>query len=444
MYDPYLDTTLCSNQPDIGSYWQAATPTSIDYPALKRDISCDTVIIGAGYTGLNCGYELAKVHQRDVVVLDALQPGWGCSGRNGGFVLRGTGRLGLAQLASKFGLETARVFHREYGAAILRVNQLIERGNIACQPQPGGYYKLTHKAGMAKSLAQQAAFLNQHFDYPVQFLDKAQLRHQVVNHQQADAALYFPDCYGLNPLALAHGYARMATEAGASLYGQSPVISVRRLAAGFEVITRQAVITARNLVLATNAYTAKGLYPAINNSCLPVLSSVIVTEPLNASQLQQLNWQQNSIMMDTRMLKYYYRLLPDNRVLFGGRGAIKGKDAADPIYPRRLLAALKHCFAGLEHLTYQYQWSGWVGVSYDDLPRVVAAEPNLFYAAGYCGSGLSFSALAGERLAQLVAGKTLPALPIYQSMLPGFPMSAWRRQGQQMFYQWGRFKDHFL
>ncbi|WP_290613882.1 NAD(P)/FAD-dependent oxidoreductase [Arsukibacterium sp. UBA3155] len=444
MYDPYIDTTLNSNQPDIGSYWQAATQASPDYPALKRDIRCDTLVIGAGYTGLNCGYELAKKYQRDVVMVDALQPGWGCSGRNGGFVLRGTGRLGLAQLASRFGIDTARVFHQEYGAAISRVNQLIALGNIDCQPQAGGYYKLTHKSGMARTLRQQADFLNQNFDYPVQFFDKSQLLQQIVNHQQADAALYFPDCYGVNPLALVQGYAKMAVEAGVALFGQTPVTHFKRVSKGFEVITPQAVISARNLVLATNAYTARGLYPGINQSCLPVLSSVIVTEPLSTSQLLQLNWQQNSIIMDTRMLKYYYRLLPDNRILFGGRGAITGKAASDPVYPRRLLRALKHCFAGLENLTYQYQWSGWVGVSFDDLPRVCAVEPNLFYAAGYCGSGLSFSALAGERLAQLVAGETLPALPIYQSTLPAFPMSALRRQGQQMFYQWGRFKDRFL
>lgn len=444
MFDPYIDTRLDSSQPDVASYWQAITPAYRHYPALEHDIHCNTLIIGAGYTGLNCGYELAKVHQRDVVIIDALQPGWGCSGRNGGFVLRGTGRLGLSQLAAKFGLDTARLFHQEYGEAVARVNQLIATGKIDCQPQPVGYYKVAHKANMAADLARQAMLLQQQFAYQVQYLDKFQLQQHVVNHQQAHAALCFPDCYGLNPLALAQGYARMATEAGATLYGQSPAVSFRRGPSGFEVVTPQAVITAKKLVLATNAYTARGLYPALNNSCLPVLSSVIVTEPLNSKQLHQLNWQQNSIMMDTRTLKYYYRLLPDNRILFGGRGAISGKNAGDPVYARRLLAALKRCFAGLEQLNYQYQWSGWVGVSFDDLPRVYSPEPDLYYAAGFCGSGLSFSALAGKRLAQLVAGQALPALPLYQSALPAFPMSAFRRQGQQLYYQWGRFKDHYL
>ena len=444
MYDPYIDCQLSSKQADVASYWQAVTATPVHYPAVSQDISCDTLVIGAGYTGLNCGYELAASHQQDVVVLDALQPGWGCSGRNGGFVLRGTGRLSLGQLASKFGIETARLFHHEYGEAIGRVNHLIKIGNIDCQPQPAGYYKLAHKAGMAKDLALQADFLQQHFAYQVQYLDKFQIQQQIVNHQQAYAALAFPDCYGLNPLALAQGYARMAAEAGAKLYGESPVLSFKRYKTGFELITPRAVINANNVVLATNAYTAKGLYPKLTESCLPVLSSVIVTEPLNTGQLQQLNWQHNSVMMDTRTLKYYYRLLPDNRILFGGRGAITGKAAADPIYARRLLAALKRCFSGLEQLNYQYQWSGWVAVSFDDLPRIYSPEPNLFYAAGYCGSGLSFSALAGKRLAQLVTGETIPALPIYQSPLPTFPFNRFRRQGQQLYYQWGRFKDRFL
>lgn len=444
MYDPYIDRELSSNQPDIASYWNAITPAQADYPALSRDLSCDTLVIGAGYTGLNCALELAASIQREVVVVDALQPGWGCSGRNGGFVLRGTGRLGLSQLKNKFGVETAKLFYHEYGEAIAQVNQLISAGKIDCQPQPAGYYKLAHKVGMASDLADQVDFLRQQFGYQAQYLNKLQIQQTVVRHQQADAAVYYPDCYGLNPLALARGYARMAVEAGAKLYGQTPVQRLVRDGAGFKLVTPQAVIHAQNVVLATNAYTAKGLYPKLNNSCLPVLSSVIVTEPLSSSQLQQLNWQHNSIMMDTRTLKYYYRLLPDNRILFGGRGAISGKAAADPIYARRLLAALKYCFAGLEHLNYQYQWSGWVGVSLDDLPRVYSPEPQLFYAAGYCGSGLSFSALAGKRLAQLVGGQSLPALPIYQTELPTFPFSAFRRQGQQLYYQWGRFKDHFL
>lgn len=444
MYDPYIENELSSKQADIASYWQALTPEQTPYPALCRDVNCDTLVIGAGYTGLNCGLELAASKQRDVIVVDALQPGWGCSGRNGGFLLRGTGRLGLAQLKQKFGLATARLFHQEYGEAIARVNGLISAGNIDCQAQAGGYYKLAHKANMADELASQARLLQQDFNYQVQYLDKSEIPLSIVQHQQAFAALHFPDCYGLNPLALAQGYARLAQQAGAKLHGHSPVTHFQRKGSGFIVFTPQATINARNLVLATNAYTAKGLYPTLNNSCLPVLSSVIVTEPLNASQLQQLNWQQNSIMMDTRTLKYYYRLLPDNRILFGGRGAITGKSAADPIYARRLLAALKRCFTGLDSLNYEYQWSGWVGVSFDDLPRVYSPEPNLFYAAGYCGSGLSFSALAGKRLAQLVCGQALPALPVYQSALPVFPFTAFRRQGQQLYYQWGRFKDRFL
>ncbi|WP_333608008.1 NAD(P)/FAD-dependent oxidoreductase [Arsukibacterium sp.] len=443
MYDPYIDNALLSPQPDIGRYWQTNS-NSLPYPALTQDTRCDTLIIGAGYTGLNCALELATSQQREVIVVDALQPGWGCSGRNGGFVLRGTGRQGLRQLAAKYGLETARLFHQEYGTAIERVNQLISQGNIPCQPQSGGYYKLAHNAAQARLLAEQASYLQQHFDYEVSYLNRQQLQETAVNHQQAFAGLYAADCYGVNPLALVQGYARLAQQAGATLYGNTSVTGFVRSATSFEVYTRQGRITANNLVLATNAYSGKGLYQLLAQSCLPVLSSIIVTEPLNAEQLQQLNWQQHSIMMDTRTLKYYYRLLPDNRILFGGRGAITGKAAADPLYAKRLLAALKHCFNGLDSLNYQYQWSGWVGVSYDDLPRVCQAEPHLFYAAGYCGSGLSFSTLAGQRLAQLIAGKPLPALPIYQGPLPKFPLTKGRRLGQQLYYQWGRFKDRYL
>ncbi len=201
---------------------------------------------------------------------------------------------------------------------------------------------------------------------------------------------------------------------------------------------------ANNPIFATNGYTPKNLFPQLNNACLPVLSSVIVTQPLNAEQLEVSGLNHTQLVMDTRALKYYYRKLPDNRLLFGGRSAVHGKDATKPIYPARLLNALKACFPMLESLRYDYHWSGWVAVSYDDLPRVCEAQPNVFTVLSLLWQWVSFSTLAGLRLAQLAMGHGLPALPLYQSSLRPFPLPGFRRIGQQAFYQWGRFKDHFL
>lgn len=445
MYDPLVDKDIGQGAAYPLSYWAAQTQTSAGTGAIVTEQNTDIVVIGAGYTGLSCAYQLAKRFNRGVTVLEAHQTGWGCSGRNAGFVLRGTGRLGLAQLTERFGLDTAQLFHQEYGAAIEQVKQMIAEGDIACDIQPEGYLKVAHNATIAADLPAQAAFLQRQFGYQAEYLSAAQLKNDYMHNPHAYGAVRFPDCFGVNPLALAQGYAAMAQQSGAKLYTGSPLLSWQRGADGsFLLQTPQARVRCKQLVLATNGYTPKCLYPPLNRACLPVLSSIIVTQPLTAEQLEQSGLHHTQLVMDTRALKYYYRKLPDNRILFGGRSAVYGKDAEKAVYPVRLLGALKTCFPVLAQLGCEYHWSGWVAVSYDDLPRVCEAEPGLFYAGGYCGSGLSFSTLAGVRLAELTMGIKVPPLPIYQNRLAPFPLPAFRRLGQLAYYQWGRVKDRFL
>lgn len=444
MYDPLVDKDIGQGAAYPSSYWAAQTQTGASTGAIVADQSSDIVVIGAGYTGLSCAYQLASRFNREVTVLEAHQTGWGCSGRNAGFVLRGTGRLGLAQLTQRFGLDTAQLFHQEYGAAVAQVRHMIADGNIACDVQPEGYLKVAHKASLGADLPAQADFLQRHFGYPVVYLSPAQLKSDYMHNIQAYGAIKFPDCFGVNPLALAQGYAAMAQRSGVQLYTASPVLRWQRSGNGFVVHTPQARVRCKQLILATNGYTAKDLYPPLNRGCLPVLSSIIVTEPLTPAQLQQSGLHHTQLIMDTRALKYYYRKLPDNRILFGGRSAVYGRDAEKAVYPQRLLSALKSCFPMLADVRCDYHWSGWVAVSYDDLPRLCQAEDNVFYAAGYCGSGLSFSTLAGVRLAEMAMGVALPSLPIYQSRLRPFPLPVFRRLGQLAYYQWGRVKDRFL
>lgn len=445
MYDPLVHSDIGCNTAYPTSYWAADTQTSSLSTALKHDVNTDIVIIGAGFNGLSCAYQLASRFSREVTVLEANQTGWGCSGRNAGFILRGTGRLGLIQLSQTFGIDSARLFYQEYGDAIALVKQMIELGNIACQVQPAGYLKIAHKAALAADMPSQAAFLQKQFGYPVQYIAQQALQQQYMRNQQAFGALRFPDCFGVNPLALVQGYAKLTQSSGVKLYNGSPVLAWQRLSSGgFVLRTPQATVHCKQLIMATNAYTPKGFYPAFNRSSLPVLSSVIVTQPLTEQQLKQTGLHHTQLVMDTRALKYYYRKLPDNRILFGGRGAVYGKDAANLRYPQRLLEALQRCFPALHGLNYDYHWSGWVAVSLDDLPRVVRDGKDLYYAGGYCGSGVSFSTQAGLRLAESVMGLPLPDLPIYQSALKPFPLPAFRRAGQQAYYHWGRFKDKYL
>ena len=174
----------------------------------------------------------------------------------------------------------------------------------------------------------------------------------------------------------------------------------------------------------------------------PVISSVMVTKPLNDEQLQTIGMRSGLMVMDTRPLKYYYRLLPDKRLLFGGRGAIKGADANKNKYLKALQIGLEHTFPSLSDMAVDRFWSGWVSVSLDDYPRIYHDKAaNIAYSGGYCGAGLAFSLQSGKRLAQLICEpNALPDLPYWQSPLRQFPLARLRRPALSGFYAWQALK----
>ena len=442
MYDPLHDKSPGCGEAYPDSYW---AKTSGDAPendgTLEQDIDVDIAIIGAGYTGMSCALHLAREHGIKAHVLEANQTAWGCSGRNAGFILKSSGRKSFSVMQKQWGEEVMRGIYREMSAGVDTVNQLINEG-IDCDPQPLGYIKVAHKANKLKELTDLAKLQKEMFGYEVQILSKDELSQQYMNDQNAYGAIRYQDGFGLNPLKLAWGYQKLARKAGAKIYCSTPVTDWCEGEKQHQLITPQGIVNARKVVIATNGYTPQNFNTLVSERTLPVLSQIIVTEPLTDEQISACNFLTSNVVMDTRALKYYYRKLPDNRLLFGGRGAITGKGAEDPYYANRLLSVLKTSFPPLQSLDIAYAWSGWICMALDDLPHIYQNQTkDIFYSMGYCGAGVSFSVQAGKRLADKVAEKSVPDLPLYDRALPKFPLAPLRRVGQWGYFHYGKIKD---
>lgn len=436
MYDPLTTAQLGPDDSYPASYW--ATQGLPQWPARSAlPETAEVVVIGAGYTGLNAALSLAKEYQREVVVVEANQLAWGCSGRNAGFVMPSTGRRSYQDWITRYDMPMAKAIHTEQHAAIDHVRELIAESQVACDTQHGGYLKLAHSAKANTLLAQQHQLLQQLGDASV-LHSAAEVAAEFVKTPLAHGGLHYPQSFAVNPMQLAAVTAHAAANAGAKLVTNAPVRHWETNAQGHHLHTPAGSIRAKQVIIASNGYTPNHLHPAIHGRSLPVLSSIIVTRPLTEQQQQQLGLTPAYQFMDTRSLKYYFRLLPDGRLLFGGRGAIRGRDANKPRYAKHLQEALQATFPQLEQVTLDYFWSGWVSVALDDYPRIYEAAPGVFTSMGYCGAGVAFSSLSGRRLAQLASGYALPELPFYQSALPKFPFAQGRRLGQWLYYQWAR------
>jgi glycine/D-amino acid oxidase-like deaminating enzyme len=180
---------------------------------------------------------------------------------------------------------------------------------------------------------------------------------------------------------------------------------------------------------------------------------------LTEAELKACNFRSKTFMTDTRTLRFYYRLLPDNRLQIGSRSAIHGADAKNPKHLKLLTDAIARKFPPLADIAIDYSWWGWVDVSHDMMPRIARPDPkqHIWYALGYGGNGVAFSTWAGKRLAERMAGKdsgrAVFDLPIYATPLqhPNLfgvirspALAPFRRLGQEILYKWYWLKDEKL
>lgn len=424
------------------SYWAATAGAAApgDGP-VSGDIDAEIAVVGGGYTGLSCAYHLARDHGARPVLLEANRAGWGCSGRNGSFVRPGIGRRKYHQWVESWGVDTARALFAEALAAVGTVRSVIRDGGIDCDVQPDGWLKIAHRRSRVAELERDRRILNDVFGFEVRLLDPEAIAASHFRGTEAFGALRAGDSFGMHPLKLADGIARMAREAGAILHEGSPVIRIDRDATGHVLFTPGGRVRARIVVLAVNGYGPE-MHGATRGRLLPVLSNIVVTRPMTAAEKLESNFVSTDVMFDTRTLLNYFRRLPDDRILLGNRGPLRDAPATQARHRDVLLDTIRRKFPALRDITADYLWGGWVAVSLDFMPHVTTAEddPSLFYGTGYCGTGVSAAIHMGRRLAERIGGgAALP--PVLDAALPRMPFAAFRRLGQAALFRWYRWRD---
>ena len=445
LYDPLHARGLGPRSDYAPTYWiGTAGPAPQDDGPVTGDMDVDVAIIGSGYTGLSTAIHLAKAHGIKAVVLEANGVAFGCSTRNGGQAQISAGRLKRSQWIDRWGLNVARGLHAEMVEAFDLFRGLIRDHAIDCQPQEGGHYYIAHKAALIPTLAKEAALLNDSFGYRARMLSREEVIETVAHDHEAQGAMWEPDGTGIHAAKLAFGYLRTARELGARVHTDSPVQGWEFRGGVHHLRTPGGIVRARRVAVATAAYAPRGLHPRLRDRLMPIMSNSVVTRVLTPSELDAIGIRTGAPLTDTRTLRHYYRLLPDNRLQIGSRAAITGKDAANPAHLQGLLEGMARKFPALRGIELDYSWWGWVDVSHDMMPRITSIPdlPGAFYALGYGGNGVMYSAMAGRRMAQLVAGETLPNLPIFNSELPheGWK-TPFRRLGQWGLYHLYHYRD---
>ncbi|GBE42551.1 gamma-glutamylputrescine oxidoreductase [bacterium BMS3Bbin10] len=440
-YDPLTADGPGRGRPHALSYWAATAGEEPPHDgSLTGDREVDIAIVGAGYTGLAAALHLACEYNLSIAVLEANRIGWGCSGRNGSFARVAFGRLGKQEWIDRYGINQARLMLDEARQGLNHLRSLIEVHNIDCDLTEGGSLEVAHRPRHARRLEELHRLLEESFDYRTELLDSTAIADRHYRGSEIHAGLFDSRSFGVHPLKLAHGLARAARDAGAALHVGSPALAIRRDGPHRVLETPGGRLIARTVIIATNGYTGERLVPQLKGRTMPVLSNIVVTRAMTAAEKTASNFVSDALIHDTRKLRSYYRRLPDNRILMGGRGPITESPAEMAAQTEHLTATIGNIWPALSGITADYAWGGWVNMTRDSLPHLYWLEddPAVIVAMGYNGTGVPYSIAAGRHAAQLAVTARCEAPGPLLAPLERFMMSAFRRLGQRALYKlWG-------
>jgi glycine/D-amino acid oxidase-like deaminating enzyme len=368
----------------------------IDARPPSRRFRCDVLIVGAGITGALVAERLTR-EGREVVLIEREDASHGSTAASTAMILWEIDRS-LAELTDLCGLEQAR---RDYTASYVAaggLQKLAAEYRLQCPVRPRPSLFLA-TADTDRQLRHEFE-MRQRAGLPGEFLDHRTL---LQNFEIArSGAIISPGAADADPVLLTRCLLQVAHERGARLYKADAMAFGDSDHGVFVGLDQEQEIEARYVVLATGYALPDIVRPTIHT----VASSwVIATSP----QPQNI-WRDEALIWEDSQDYSYARTTTDGRIIFGGEDDTEivepdARDAAIPAKAARLGEKLKALWPRAD-IDIDYKWSGMFDTTRDGLPLIgrLPGRKNMFAAYGYGGNGITFSYLAAELIATLIAG----------------------------------------
>lgn len=408
-------------QPHTGSYYAATVNEVTDYAPLRGAQTADVCVIGAGFTGISTALHLAE-RGYNVHVVEANKVGWGASGRNGGEIIGGIS--GEEKIARHLGADRESLLWEMRWAGNDIIRERVRTYDISCDLK-WGYLDVAIKPRHLRDQQTEYEALQKH-DYPHEYklLSQKETADLIGTDAYIGALMNMGNGH-LHPLNLCLGEARAANSMGTTIYEQSPVLRIEH-GDKPRVVTADGSVTADMVVLAGNAYHF--IERKLRGSMFPMNSFIITTQPLTATQASAIN-PKDLAVCDPNFVLEYFRLTADKRLLFGGRCNYFGDDPE--AIRQKLVPKMLRIYPQLAATRIDYAWGGKVGIPFNRVPQLGKISSNIFYSQGYSGHGVNVTHLAGQIMADAVAG-TFERFDVFANIDPVFIPGAHRLNKQMV------------
>ena len=368
---------------------------------LRGHHDADLLVVGGGFTGLWTALRAAERNpERTVILIEGDRIAEHATGRNGGFC-EASLTHGESNGQTRWPEEYAQL--HELGVRNLdEIEQTIDRYGIDCGFVRGGVLAVATQPHQVEALEPGTPG----------FLDAGQTRAKLDSPTYLAGHYSEGECALVDPARLAWGLAAAAEQLGVVIAEGTRLIELQDApgGAGVSATTGEGTVSARKVVLATNAF--KPALRRLRFSTVPVYDYVLATEPLTDAQLETLGWDPSMGVADAGNQFHYYRLTPDRRILWGGYDAIYH-------YGRRIEARLEDrtatfetlarnfaaTFPQLDGIRFTHRWGGVIDTSTRFCAFFgTAHRGRTAYALGFTGLGVGASRFAADVLLDLLDG----------------------------------------
>lgn len=440
---PLFHDALYDRSTPVASYWRETASPLPPVPRLEGDHTADVAIIGGGYCGLSAAYHLVRAGISSVV-LEAGPIGWGASGRNGGFCCTGATWLGPRDLTALYGDDEMLAFYRAQVDAVHLVEQLARDEEIDLQRQGDGIWSFAHKPARLGELREHGAALNR-VGVQTRMVSAEAFEREAFACNEQYGGQHEAIGFGLNAMSYCQGLAQAASRRGATLHAGSLVTAWKREGVKHRLVTATGSLSATRVIVAANGWLPEDLVPELSGRILPILSNIIITRPLTIEELARQKWNTETPASNTRNLLSYLRMLPDKRLMFGGRGDTSGSPSGGEAMRRSLTRRMGQLFPAFKGVEITNSWRGFIAATTRLTPAIgeLPSDASVSYAFGCHGNGVAFMTWAGRELALRIAGSG-EELPAPLRGLPArFPFPSLRRWQLRALIARAWFEDTF-
>jgi glycine/D-amino acid oxidase-like deaminating enzyme len=346
---------------------------------------------------------LIENYNLDVILLEAGKVGWGASSRNGGFCSFPPIKTSFKKLQKIYGKEETKKFFKNSIEGSNYTKEIISNYNIDCDVTGECNFILAHHPSKFKQIREQAEVYKNEFGIEANIYSKEDF--DKIGHEGTEqfGALSYKPGFGINPLKFVNGIARFALSKKLKIFEHTLVNKIDKIDNSYVVRTKEGSVKTKKIVVATNGFYQEGLVPQMNSRILPVISNIIVTRKLTKNEIDSHNFRTFSPIANTKNLLYYYRKLPDNRILFGTRGDFIGSDKSNFDRSKIMENFLKNIFPNFSEVSVEYNWRGLIAMSQKLTPSIgKIKDEEIYYGFGYHGVGVSSAPWTGKQLSKLV------------------------------------------